>query len=350
MVLKRFVMEKDNQKTRREFLGDVLWTGSVAAMGGFASLGMPGEAGGAKRDLRADLISMTRIDPEMILYEEMDRPVRTGLKESRFVTVDPSGFLNVAGDQSIRVMDTGGGIKETIALPVAPFCLAAAEKRLYIGTRDRIVITDKKGGIQATWPSLGDKAWITSLAVDDENIYIGDAGQRIVWCFDLKGNFIRRIGEKDPGRNIPGFVVPGPYFDLAMAPDGLLRIANPGRHQIEAYTVKGEHGFAWGRFGNRLEDFTACCNPVSFSILPDGSIITCEKGVARVKVFDTFGNLKGFVAEPKQLANISPEVGVKQERVQRYGFDIAADNMGHVYILDRARNVVRTFKRKKSVS
>ena len=110
--------------------------------------------------------------------------------------------------------------------------------------------------------------------------------------------------------------------------------------------VTNQESALQGRFGNKLEDFSACCNPVSFTILGDGNIITCEKGVARVKVYDTFGNLKGFVAEPKQLANVSPSVGVKQERVQRFGFDVAADEVGHVYILDRARNVVRIFKRK----
>jgi len=335
-------MDNDNKKTRREFMSNVLWTGSVAAMGGLACLGNSRDASGAIKNTH-DLLSMTKIDPEMILYKEINKPVRTGFTESRFVTVDTSGSLYVTGDQTIRMMDHRGRIKETIKLTVTPYCLIPTDKQFYIGTKDSIVITDKKGKIQTTWPSLGDNAWITSITMDDEHIYIADAGQRIVWCYDLDGKLIRRIGEKNPDKNIPGFVIPGPYFDLAMAPDGLLRVANPGRHQIEAYTVKGDREFAWGQFGNRLEDFTACCNPVSFTILDDGNIITCEKGVARVKVYDTFGKLKGFVAEPKQLANVSPEVGVKQERVQRYGFDVAVGMNGHVYILDRARNVLRIF-------
>ena len=216
----------------------------------------------------------------------------------------------------------------------------------YIGTRDRIVITDKKGGTRNTWKSLGENAWITGIAMTDKYIFIADAGQRIVWCYDPDGNFIRRIGDKNREKNIPGFVVPGPYFDLAMAPDGLLRVANPGNHQIEAYTVKGDREFAWGKFGNRLEDFAACCNPVSFAILKNGDIITCEKGVARVKIYDTFGKLKGFVADPKQLADVPLSVASKTEKIQRYGFDVAADDAGHVYILDRVRNVLRFFKRK----
>ena len=339
-------MDNENKKTRREFLGDVMWTGSVAAMGGLACLGLSREAGGSRKNTQTDLLSMTKIDPEMILYEEINKPVPTGFTESRTITVDKSGILYVTGDHSIRVMNSRGRIMETIKLTVSPFCLAPTDKQFYIGTKDRIAITDKKGEVLTTWPSLGDNAWITSIILADEHIYIADAGQRIVWCYDLEGNFIRRIGDKNPEKNIPGFVVPGPYFDLAMAPDGLLRVANPGRHQIEAYTIKGDREFAWGRFGNKLEDFTACCNPVSFAILEDGSIITCEKGVARVKVYGTFGNLRGFVAEPKQLANVSPAVGIKQERVQRFGFDVAADEVGHVYILDRARNVVRIFRHK----
>ena len=343
-------MDNENKKTRREFLGDVLRTGSVAAMGGLACLGMTREAGASESNPQTDLIFMTEIDPEMILYDEINKPVPTGFIEARNVTIDHSGVLYVAGDQAIKIFDSRGRIRETIELTLSPFCLVPTETQFYIGIKDRIVITNKKGEVVNTWPSLGDTAWITSMMLADEHIFIADAGQRVVWCYDLHGGFVRRIGDKNLARDIPGFIIPGPYFDLAMAPDGLLRVANPGRHQIEAYTIKGDREFAWGRFGNRIEDFTACCNPVSFAILKDGNIITCEKGVARVKVYDTFGKLKGFVAEPKQLANVSPEVGVKQERVQRYGFDVAADEVGHVYILDRARNVLRIFKRKAKLT
>lgn len=339
-------MDKENSRTRREFLRDILMTGSVAAAGSLVCLGVPGKIGWAVNDV-SDLLPMPRIDPEMILYREIYQPRPTGFAESRFVTVDSSGVVYLAGDQSIRILNTGAGIRDIVKLNVSPFCLVSTEDRFYVGTRDSIVITDKKGNIKTTWKSLGKNAWITGMVVDNHRIFVADAGQRIVWCYDAEGNFIRRIGDKNPDKNIPGFVVPGPYFDLAMAPDGLLRVANPGNHQIEAYTVKGDREFAWGRFGNRLEDFTACCNPVSFAVLPDGNIITCEKGVARVKVYDTFGKLKGFVADPKQLASVPLSIGLKTERIQRYGFDVAADSQGNVYILDRARNVLRSFRRKK---
>jgi hypothetical protein len=44
---------------------------------------------------------------------------------------------------------------------------------------------------------------------------------------------------------------------------------------------------------------------------------------------------------------VSP--GSKREKAQQYGFDIAADNDGHLCILDRARNVVRFFERKNGI-
>lgn len=339
-------MEKDIKKTRREFLGDVIKTGSAAAVGGLVCIGLSPKINAVSS--ANDIISMTDIDPDKILCNEFRKPVSTGFRESRFIAADKSGVLYAGGDRSVRIIDRSGRITNTLELTVSPFCMAADDEHLYIGTKDNVVVSDKKGNVQSAWKNLGENAWITGIALDDRFIFIADAGQRIVWCYDLKGNFIRTIGKKDPERDIPGFVVPGPYFDIAMAPDGLLRISNPGNHRIEAYTIKGDREFFWGRFGNRLEDFTACCNPVSLTVLSNGDTVTCEKGVARVKVYDTFGNLKGFVAEPKNLANVSANTGIKTERVQRYGFDITADDHGSIFILDRARNVIRFFRPKKA--
>lgn len=339
-------MDNQNKKTRREFLKDVFKTGSVAAVGGLVSIGVSPQASGAKDP--SGMSVLTEISPDMILYNEIIKPVPTGFKKSRFVAVDTKGALYLAGDHAIRIIDTQGKFKDIIELNISPFCLVPADERFYIGTRDRIIITDKKGRVQKEWASLGENAWITSLALSENYIFIADAGQRIVWCYDTDGDFIRKIGEKSLEKNISGFVVPGPYFDLAMAPDGLLRVVNPGNHQIEAYTIDGDREFAWGKFGNRLEDFTACCNPVSIAVLSNSDIITCEKGIARVKVYDTYGKLKGFVADPEEFKNIPSSIGSKPEQTQLYGFDVAADDKGHVFMLDRTRNVVRFYESKRS--
>jgi len=336
-------MNNENNKTRRDFLGNILRTGSLAAAGGLIGIGLSRDACGLGMQNQPDRTTVSPIDPKLILYREISETIFTGMTEARALTVDSSGILYIAGDQTIKVIEPGGAVNETHALTVTPRCLAPAEKELYIGTRDRIVVADKNGSVQSTWPSPGEHSLITGIAVDEEHVYIADAGERVVWCYDQKGKFIRRIGDKDLERDIPGFVVPSPYFDLAMGYDGLLWIANPGRHQIEAYTVKGDREFAWGKFGNRLEDFTACCNPMNFAILPDGGFVTCEKGIVRIKAYDAAGKLRGLVAGPEQLMEGELSSSKIPKQSKRSRFDVAANISGHVYVLDRDRSVVRIF-------
>lgn len=336
---------QDNNKTRREFLEEAFRAGSLAAVGGLVCLGLPRGAGALSSEYRDKLEAMAQIDPEWIQYEEIEAPIPTGMSEPRAVATDISGTLYLGGDQTIRMIFPESGEIETLRLDDSPCCLVPTDKDIFIGARDRVMIAGKNGEVHTRWPSLGESAWITGIALNDRHVFVADAGERIVWCFDRAGRFIRRIGEKDPDRK-SGFVVPGPYFTLAMAPDGLLRVANPGRHRIEAYTAKGDHALSWGQFGNNLEDFTACCNPVSFDILADGSVVTCEKGLARIKVYDSSGSLTGVVAGPQQLTGGVQAIAQKAERRQHYGFDVAADNAGHVYVLDRVQNVVRIFTKK----
>ncbi len=332
---------------RRIAVSVVIALAVVAAIVTVVRIGREGQEGsGLSSEYQLDLSGLATIDPKLILYEEMGEPIVTGLSEARALAVDPSGTLYVVGDQAVKAFDDQGQLTATHHLAVAPRCLAPAGEQLYIGTRDHIMIIDRQGEVQAVWPSLGDDAVITSIALDDEYVYIADAGQRIVWCYDREGRFVRRIGDKDPERSVPGFVVPSPYFDLAMAPDGLLRVVNPGRHQIEAYTVKGDLEFVWGEFGNALENFTGCCNPVSFAIFPDGRFVTCEKGVVRVKVYDTDGMLAGVVAGPQQLTGGVGSICQTPAQCQRGGFDVAVDATGRVYVLDTIKNVVRVFTMK----
>jgi len=305
------------------------------------------DGSGLGSEYRYDLSAMAYIDPAMILYEKTGKAIPTGMTQARSLAVDPSGLLYVAGDQAIAAFQTDGRIQYRFAVASAPRCLALDGESIFIGMRDRVVITNRKGETVASGPILGGRALITAIALDDEHLYIADAGQRIVWCYDREGRLLRRIGGKDKERNIPGFVLPSPYFDLAMAPDGLLRVANSGRHQIEAYTARGDREFAWGEFGNNLEAFTGCCNPVSFAILTDGRIVTCEKGLVRVKLYDTNGELLGVVAGPEQLTNGEASICDTPAQCQRGGFDVAVDDAGRVYVLDTIKNVVRIFAEKK---
>jgi hypothetical protein len=85
-----------------------------------------------------------------------------------------------------------------------------------------------------------------------------------------------------------------------------------------------------------IQGFSGCCNPSHFAILEDGSFVTSEKGLPRVKVYNRIGNLVSVVA----LAEHFMEGTV--------GLDLAVDAAQKIYVLDPLQKIVRIFEKKKS--
>ena len=83
-------------------------------------------------------------------------------------------------------------------------------------------------------------------------------------------------------------------------------------------------------------------------MFPDGRFVTCEKGLVRVKVYDTDGTMSAVVAGPQQLTGGAASVCQTPEQCQRGGFDVAVDAAGRVYVLDTIKNVVRVFGLKEN--
>ena len=185
------------------------------------------------------------------------------------------------------------------------------------------------------WESLGEDAIITSIALSDQHVFIADAGNRIVWKLDKNGNLQGRIGEKDAAKDIPGFVIPSPYFDVAVDLDGFLWAANTGRHSLENYTTDGDFRSSWGEYSMKIDGFCGCCNPSHFMILEDGSFVTSEKGIPRVKVYNRLGNLVSIVA------------GADQFDEGTVGLDLAKDSSQRIYVLDPRRKMVRIFEKEQ---
>jgi hypothetical protein len=314
-----------------------------------------GERGsGLGSDFEYNIDELSKIDPSLIIYKEDTLPVKTGFSITRAVAADETGTIYIAGDNAIRVFDDKGVDLSEIVLKSEPRCLAIENEEnnmaIYIGMKDHIEIY-RGGKLSKTWQGLGDKAVMTSVAVSDENVFAADAGNRVVIRYDKNGSIVNKIGEKDESRNIPGFVIPSPYFDLAVGRDGLLRVVNPGKQKIEAYTFAGDLEFSWGEYSNGIEGFCGCCNPVNFAILqgkePSGEedcFITCEKGLTRVKVYNNEGRFMGVVAGPAQLIEGGKaEVCSSPEQCQMGGFDVAVDSAGRVIVLDTIKNIVRIY-------
>ncbi|MHC4061853.1 MAG: NHL repeat-containing protein [Planctomycetota bacterium] len=332
-------------------IGALIALAVVIAVLAVVRLDMTGEKGsGLGEAYTYDLEELAKIDPNLILYEELLPTIGTRFEASKAIAVGSDGRIYVAGDKAIRIFTETAEPAGEIELPDAPTCLTVADDgKLYVGMKDHVQVHDNRGKRLASWPGLGKDAVLTSIAVSEDDVFVADAGNRIVVRYDVTGKLINYIGKKDVERNILGFVIPSPYFDLGVAPDGLLRVVNPGRLRIEAYTFDGDLEYSWGKFSSSIEGFTGCCNPVNFAMLADGSFVTCEKGLVRVKIYDAQGAFVGVVAGPDQLVR----GGVS--RVCRFpadcqvgGFDVAVDRTQRVLILDTIENVVRIFTKTKA--
>ena len=307
-----------------------------------------GKGGGLSKEFKYEVDELTRIDPNLVLYEESGA-IKTGFTSTHGIAVDSKGSVYVAGDKAIRIFAQSGNRLGEIKLDGTPRCLTVTEDgMIYAGLKDHVEVYDAQGQKQARWESLGRDAILTSVVVSENNVFVADAGRRIVVRYDTKGGVINEIGRKDSIRNIPGFVVPSPYFDLAIPTDGLLRVVNPGRLRIEVYTFDGDIEFWWGEPSASVEGFCGCCNPVNIAVLPDGGFVTCEKGLVRIKIYNSEGSFVGVVAGLEQLdAGGTSRICMLPEECQTGGFDIAVDREGRIFVLDTVDNVVKTFNRKQ---
>ncbi|HLB73297.1 MAG TPA: NHL repeat-containing protein [Sedimentisphaerales bacterium] len=335
----------------RILLGALIALATVVAAISVVRLDTFGSRGsGIGRKFIDDITELARIDPNLILYEESSVRISTGFEQSQAIAVDSQGRIYVVGDNAVRVFAPNGDPINQISLSQTALCVETGDDgAIYLGTKDHVEVFDAAGQRIATWEGLGDDAFLTAIAVAGDNVFVADAGNRIVLHYDRSGKILNRIGKKDLERNVPGFMVPSPYFDLAVSKDGLLRVVNPGRLRVEAYTLEGDFEFSWGESSVAVEGFCGCCNPADFALLPDGGFVTSEKGLARVKVYDSQGTFVGVVAGSDQLLEGgAPYIAELPEQHRVGGFDVAVDPDGRVLILDRINNAVRFYTKKKT--
>jgi hypothetical protein len=336
--------------TRREFLSEGARGAGLLAAGGLAMAGAVRSArasGGEANPFAYDLGRVSKTDPKLIHYEQAAR-FACGNPEPRRIVVGPGDRLHVAGKQGVTVLDGEGKRLSEISTPTPARCVAAAKDgTVYVGLQDHVEVFDGKGKRLAAWESPGKKTWLTGLAATEKDVFAADAGERVVLRYDKSGKVAGRIGEKDRQHNVPGLIVPSPYLDVAVAPDGLLRVNNFGRHRVEAYTATGDLEQFWGKPSARIDGFCGCCNPVALTLLPDGRYVTCEKGLPRVKVYSAEGAFECVVAGVESFPE-NARAGAARGLwdCTMGGLDAAVDAQGRIYVLDLTTGDVSVMRRK----
>ena len=252
------------------------------------------------------------------------------VRELQLDLTDPLCIALTAGDELLAGGESGIKIYNSDLEPVGEMdspspvlSLAADESGLiYAVFWDHYSVYSRDGQLQLTSQAFGDTAYFTAIDVYNDRVAVADAGHRIVRIFDRStGEQIRTVGEKDEDAGVPEFVVPSPFFDLAIDEQGFLWVVNPGRHMFENFTLEGDFRTQWSRTSMRADGFSGCCNPSYFALMSDGSFVTSEKGIPRIKIHDQHG---GFVTM------VAPANRFHKDAV---GLDVAVDSQDRVWVL-----------------
>ena len=328
---------------RREFFGVVTKTAAILGLASAAEANAQDK--GTANPFAYDISRFQKTDPKLIAYEEVTRWALPR-KEARRLAIGPDDQLYVCAGNYINCLSRAGQAGLDLALAGPACCVAVAgDGTIFAGLRDHIEVFDSKGGRVARWESPDPKTWYTGLAAGGKDVFAADAVKLVVLRYDRSGKIVGRIGRKDAARNGPGFIVPSPFLDVMIHRDGLLRVNNPGRHQIEAYTFDGDLEGAWGKPGAAIEGFCGCCNPIALSALADGRIVTCEKGLPRVKIYSAAGEFESVVAGTESFPENAHACTDLNDCIHG-GMDAAVDAERRIYILDIVTSEVRVMKRK----
>ncbi|MDA3954512.1 MAG: hypothetical protein PF485_12770 [Bacteroidales bacterium] len=279
------------------------------------------------------LDNLKNIDPELITYAE-SKQIKPNVENPLAIAIDSKDQIYVCGENILTKFDTTGNQLLSFDIHSTAYCIhVSTTEEIYLSKLDRIEVRNPNGTVKELWEIINDRAVITSIVTTEDFVFAADAGNKVVYQYDLKGNLIKEIGKKDTLTGAPGFIIPSPYFDLLIGTQGKLWVVNPGRHSFENYDFSGNLVSSWDRTSMQLEGFSGCCNPTHIALLSDGSFVTSEKGLERIKIHSPNGDFKTVVAGPKSFVE-----GTK-------GLDIAVDSKDRIYVLDPVKELIRVFEK-----
>jgi hypothetical protein len=214
------------------------------------------------------------------LAREFDAVVENPSAVATGVATDGSDLIGVAGLGEAVLLDRDGHEVSHYSFAGQARAVAVSGTNVFVATDTDVIAFSGHRDMISPWASLGNQAIITSLAVWDNSVYVADAGNGIVMQYDMDGMLRSIIGSPEH------FLIPSPYFDIAVDDTGQLYVTNPGRLHVELRRTDGALEPVLGRSSLDLDGFAGCCNPAQIAVSPDGRIATSEKGRVVVKESD----------------------------------------------------------------
>ena len=205
------------------------------------------------------------------------------------VTITSSGIIYIGGDSFLSCYDKDLKLRWSVKTPSQVTSLSNYGDTIFASTVEQILVVDSRGNILNEWGPFEDSCIITSVSVNHKFVAFADAGNKMVFILDKGGEVRKMIGQNDKQ-----FVIPSPYFDVALDDENNLFDANTGHHRIETRTIDGTIKSWFGEPGTAPERFAGCCAPPHFALIPQG-FVTAEKGLNRIKILNKKGEFIEFV-------------------------------------------------------
>lgn len=168
------------------------------------------------------------------------------------------------------------------------------KENIYILYPASVEVYNTNGDLLHTWDACSELSDYCSFTLAGEFVFVTDAANKNICKYTKEGGFVNFI------RSPEHFIVPSYSFDIESRNDTIYCI-NPGKHQIESYTLDGDFIAAFGKPGVEEGFFSGCCNPVYISFTPGGELLTSEKGNPRIGCFGVNGEFRGLLLDNEIL-------------------------------------------------
>lgn len=244
------------------------------------------------------------------------------------------GKIYLLADDYLQIIRLDGTEVSKKRIGEGSECLVVFDDlKVLVAFKDHLVLLDNNL-VEIKRSEISEKSLYSALAFLGNKIFAADAALKQVTVFnnDLiqTNSFKGESGVSDQH----GFIIPSLHFDLAVNEESELWVVNPGLHALQNYTNEGKLRGYWSNTSFKPEGFSGCCNPFYIAFLSDGSFVTSEKGLIRIKIHKSSGELISVVASPDSFKG-----GSKAP-------DITVDENDNIIALDFDKKMIRFFEPK----
>jgi hypothetical protein len=253
--------------------------------------------------------------------------LETGEGKLKAVAATASGTIYIAGESFITSYDSDYKVKWSLKTEKPVVALTIWGDSVFAATIETILVINSSGELKQEWGPFDENAIITSVTSNRTYIAFADAGNKIIMVLDKKGDVRSIIGQSGEA-----FIIPSPYFDVALDNSNTLFVANTGQRRVEKRDIEGKLLSYFGEPGLAPEAFCGCCNPAHFALIP-GGFVTAEKGINRIKILDGQGDFVEFISSENEFVPSIP-------------LDIASADGKTIYAANPADSKLYIFNRK----